>query len=287
MSLLLEIRNIRNALFFSFVASLCWVIAEAARDISIASANGDPTKISFAWIVFNLLICFILSLLNLLPAVIARAFIVQEPLEGVNAILVSFIHYATLYLLIGVPYNVIMGRFHLSSLPMLLGLAAYIAWAAVSYVAAYAVLTTPPVVSNSLDSMDIPLNDSEKCIAALGDFMTLMVTNLGERRQVEKLWTPVYSYLKDNRKIQALVLNKGLRPDQISLNAVGSIAYQLLSEGDLHAAFGTLSPDGEYVRKVWWVTANELVRRSYNKPDDVTQGLASLDAAIVSVNPKQ
>jgi hypothetical protein len=284
--LLLEIRNIRNALFFSFIASLCWVIAEAARDISIAAASGGQTKILFAGVVFNLLICFILSLLNLLPAVITRSMIVQEPLEGMNATLVSLIHYATLYLLIGVPYNVFKGTFRLSSLPMILALVAYIAWAAVSYVAARAVLTTPPIMRDSSE-MDIPLNDSEKCIAALGDFMTLMVTNLGERRQIEKLWTPVYAYLKDNRKIQMLVLNKGLRHDQIALNAVGSIAYQLLSEGDLHAAFGTLSPDGEYVRKVWWVTANELVRRSYNKPDDVTQGLASLDAAIVSANPKE
>jgi hypothetical protein len=51
----------------------------------------------------------------------------------------------------------------------------------------------------------------------------------------------------------------------------------------LHSDFGTLSPDGEYVRKIWWFTANELVRRSYYRPEDVTKGLEALDAAIVSV----
>jgi hypothetical protein len=170
---------------------------------------------------------------------------------------------------------------------MVMSLAAYIAWAVMSYIAAYSVITMPPILQNSMDSLYIPLNDSEKCLTALGDFMTLLVGQLGERRKVEKLWSPVYSYLKDTLKVQKLVLNKGLHHDEIALNAVGSIAFKLLADGELHADYGTLSPDGEYVRKVWWVTANELVRRSYNRPEDVTQGIQALDAAIVSIGPKQ
>jgi hypothetical protein len=117
--------------------------------------------------------------------------------------------------------------------------------------------------------------------------MTLLANQLGERRHVEKFWSPVYAYLKDTPKISKLVTNQRLHHDEITLNAVGSIAFKLLAEGGLHAAFGTLSPDGEYVRKVWWVAANELVRRSYYRPEDVTQGIQALDAAIVAVGPKE
>jgi hypothetical protein len=245
------------------------------------------TKITFAWVVFDLILCFVLMLLNLLPAVLTRSMIVQEPMEGMSAVLATLVHYATFYLIIGIPYNLIKGTFSLASATGILAIVGYVAWTGMSYVSAYIVLTMPPMLKSGMDMIDIPLDDSEKCLTALGDFMTLLVSSLGERRQVSTLWTPVYAYLKDNHKIRQLVLNKGLRHDEIALNAVGSIAFRLLSEGDLHAAYGTLSPDGEYVRKVWWVTANELVKRSYYRPEDVTQGLSSLDAAIVSASPKQ
>jgi hypothetical protein len=212
--------------------------------------------------------------------------IVQEPLEHENAIFVSFAHYATLYLLIGIPYNILTGTFRFTSSAIFLGMLAYVAWAGLSYIAAYFVLTMPPIFHDSMD-VYIALNDSEKCLTELGDFMTSLVSQLGERRQIEKLWGPVYAYLKDQTKIQRLVTNKRLRHDEIALNAVGSIAFKLLAEGEFHAAFGSLSPDGEYVRKIWWVTANELVKRSYYKPDDVTQGIQALDASIVATGPKE
>jgi hypothetical protein len=274
-------------LFFSFVTSLCWAIADSAKEMAIAQASGLPMKIMFAWVIFDLILCFVLALLNLLPAVITRSMIVQEPLDGIGAGLASLVHFATFYLLIYIPYILIKGTFSLASLVGVLAIVGYAVWAGMSYFTAYIVLTMPPMLKSGMNMMDIPLNDSEKCLTALGDFMTLLVSSLGERRQVSKLWTPVYAYLKDNHKIRQLVLNKGLRHDEIALNAVGSIAFRLLAEGDLHAAYGTLSPDGEFVRKIWWVTANELVKRSYYKPEDVTQGLSSLDAAIVSASPKQ
>jgi hypothetical protein len=275
-------------MFFSFVAALCWVIAEATRDIAIASAKGGAIGISFAWTTFNLLLCFILSLINLLPAVITRSMITQEPIEGATAVLVSFIHYATFYIVVRIPYNVITGAFQFKSIAMILCILAYLAWAAFSYISAYIVLSTPPMLgNNSMDSLYVSLDDSEKCLTELGDFMTLLASQLGERRQVEKFWSPVYSYLKEKPRIEKLVLNKRLRHDEIALNAVGSIAFKLLADGELHAAFGTLSQDGEYVRKVWWVAANELVRRSYYRPEDVTQGIQALDAAIVAVGPKE
>jgi hypothetical protein len=274
-------------LFFSFVAALCWVIADVARGIGESRANGVSTTVTFAAIMFLLLIDFILALLNMLPAVIVRSMVAQGPMEGVPAVLVSLIHYSTYFLLIRLPYNLIMGTFRVTSATMAMSLVAYMAWAIMSYVAAYFVITMPPLLDNSIDTLYVPLNDSEKCLTALGDFMTLLVSQLGERRQIEKLWSPVYSYLKDTMKVQKLILNKGLRHDEIALNAVGSIAFQLLCDGALHDAFGTLSLDGVYVRKVWWVTANELVRRSYYRPEDVTQGIQALDAAIVAVGPKQ
>jgi hypothetical protein len=210
----------------------------------------------------------------------------SEPMEGLNAALASLIHYATIYVLIITPYNLIAGKVPMS-VRMMLSVGAYVAWAGVSYFAAYIVLTMPPILpKSSVDSLDIALSDSDKCLTELGDFMTLLATALGERRQIEKLWGQVFAYLKDDNRIRKLVLNNRLKHDEIALNAVGSIAFKLLSEGDLHAAYGTLSPDGEYVRKVWWVTANELVRRSYYRPEDVTQGIEAVDAAIVSASPK-
>ena len=281
---LLKNRHIGKSFFFSFVAALCWVIAESATDLAIGTK-----RIMFAWVIFNLLVCFALSILNLLPAVLTRLIrlsVAEEPFEGGGGVLASFIHYATFFLLIRIPYKILTGVYPLSSPTMILGLIGYIAWAVVSYVAAYFILTMPEMISSSKDEIIIPLSDSEKCLTALGDFMTILVSTLGERRKIDKLWVSVSDYLKDNDRVRKLVLNKGLRHDEIALNAVGSIAFKLLAAGELHAAFGTLSPDGEYVRKVWWVTANELVRRSYYKPDDVTNGIKSLDAAIVAAGPK-
>ena len=282
---LLSNHHIRKSLFFSFAAALCWVIAEGVRDL----ATGAAVRISFAWAVFNLLIRFSLSIINLLPAMITRfirLFTAEEPFAGSGGVWASLIHYATFYMFVWMPYKIITGAYPLKSPAMMMGILGYAAWAVVSYAAAYFILTMPQMISSSMDEMYIPLNDSEKCLTALGDFMTILVSNLGERRKIDKLWVPVSAYLKDNGKIQKLVLNKGLRHDEIALNAIGSVAFKLLAGGELHAAFGALSPDGEYVRKVWWVTANELVRRRYYKPEDVTNGIQSLDAAIVSANPK-
>jgi len=281
---LLSNSHIRRTLYFSFIAALCWVIAEGSRDLAIGAAE----RIMLAWAVFNLLICFALQIINLLPAIITRFIrlaVSEEPFGRAGGVPASFIHYATLYVFIWIPFKIITGEYP-SSPVMILGLASYAAWAVVSYVAAYYVLTMPQMVGGAMNEMYIPLNDSEKCLTAFGDFVTVLAQSLGERRKIDKLWVPVSEYLKDNNRIQRLTLNKGLRHDEIALNAIGSVAYRLLAEGDLHAAFGTLSPDGEYVRKVWWVTANELARRSYYKPEDVTQGIQSLDAAIVSIGPK-
>jgi len=250
-------------------------------------ARHESPKVSFAAIIFLLFIDFCLALLNLLPSVIARSMIPGGQMGGSGAITATCVHYATFFLLIRIPYMLIMGRLHMGYLTEIGSVVSYAAWAAMSYVAAYHVVTIPPFMNSSPDEMLIPLTDSDKCAASLGDFMTLLAQALGERRKMEKLWNPVYTYLKELPKIQNLVHGKGLKHDQIALNAVGNIAFKMLASGELHAAYGVLSPDGEYVRKVWWVTANELVRRSYNGSDDVTQGLAALDAAIVSAGPMQ
>lgn len=276
--------SIRRSLFFSFIAALCWTIADATKGMGESAAGGGSTKVTFAAIVFLLLIDFILCLLNLLPAAITRSMIAQAPLEPPGSIIAALVHYATFFLAIRIPYNIITGSFRFTSFVMAMSLAAYVAWAVMSYLAAYVIITMPPIFRNSMEEILLPLDDSERCMTALGDFMTVLVAQLGERRHVEKLWSPVYTYLKDRLKVQKLVMNKGLKHDEIALNAVGSIAFRLLASGELHSDFGTLSPDGEYVRKIWWFTANELVRRSYYRPEDVAKGLESLDSAIVSVD---
>jgi hypothetical protein len=280
---LLNNDSIRRTLFFSFIAALCWTIADATRGMGESAAGGGSTKVTFAAIMFLLLIDFILCLLNLLPAIITRSVIAQAPLEPPTSVIAALVHYATFFLVIRIPYNIFTGGLRFTSLIMALSLAAYVAWAVTSYVAAYIIITMPPIFRSSMDEMLLPLDDSEKCLTALGDFMTVLAAHLGERRHVERLWSPVYSYLKDKLKVQKLVVNRGLKHDEIALNAVGSTAFKLLASGELHADFGTLSPDGEYVRKIWWFTANELVRRSYYRPEDVAKGLEALDSAIVSV----
>jgi hypothetical protein len=251
-------------------------------------ANGLSANVTFASVIFLFTIDFILSLLNLLPSIIARSMVVREPMSGGGAVFTACIHYATIYLLIVIPYGfAVTGSFTLGSLPMAGSIIAYIAWAALSYVTAYHVLSMPPIMGNSENELLVSLNDSEKCLTALGDFMAILSPMIGEHRKAEKLWSEVYVYLKDIPKIKKFVMNKGLRHDEIALNAVGNIAFTILASGELHSAFGTLSPDGEYVRKVWWIAANELAKRSYCRPEDVTQGLQALDSAIVSADVKR
>jgi hypothetical protein len=283
MKALLNNYSIRRVLFFSFIAALCRTIADTAKDMGESMANGGSSKITFAAVVFLLLIEFILCLLNLFPAVITRSAAARAPLEPPASVIAAFVHYATFFLIARLPYNIITGSFRFAPLITAMSLAAYAGWAVTSYMAAYAIITMPPIFSGSEDELSLPLDDSEKCLTALGEFMTMLSSRLAERRRVERLWSPVYSYLTDRLKIQKLVINKGLRHDEIALNAVGSIAFKLLASGELHSDFGTLSPDGEYVRKIWWFTANELVRRSYYEPEDVSKGLEVLDSAIVSV----
>ena len=274
--------SIRRSLFFSFIAALCWAIADAAKGMGESMANGGSSKVTFAAIIFYLLADFTLCLLNLLPAAITRSIIAQAPLEPPASVIAALVHYATFFLALRLPYGIITGGFRFAPLIAAMVLAAYVGWAITSYVAAYIIVTMPPIFRGSMDEILLPLDDSEKCLTALGEFMTELSAQLGERRRVERLWSPVYSYLKDKLKVQKLIMNKGLKHDEIALNAVGSIAFKLLASGELHSGFGTLSPDGEYVRKIWWFTANELVRRSYYRPEDVTKGLEALDSAIVS-----
>jgi hypothetical protein len=251
------------------------------------AARGLSTKVTFASVIFLFIIDFILSLLNLLPSVIARSMVSEKPMSGGGAIFTISIQYATVHVLIIIPYGFVTGSFSLGSLPMIGSIVAYIAWAAFSYFTAYHIVTMPSIIGNSESELLISLNDSEKCLTALGDFMAILSPIIGEHRKAEKLWSEVYIYLKDLPKIKKFVENKGLRHDEIVLNAVGNIAFKVLAGGELHSAFGTLSPDGEYVRKVWWVTANELAKRSYCRPEDVTLGLQALDSAIISADVKQ
>jgi hypothetical protein len=279
--------KIRRILIFSFETALCWVIADILRDMGENDAQGMRTNVTFASAVFLFLGDFTLSLLNLLPSLIARFLVARKPLSEWEAVLAVCIHYATFYILAAIPYGFLTGSFSLGSLPMIGSLTAYTAWAVLSYITAYFVVSLPSAAENSENEMIVPLDDSEKCMAALGDFMAILTPMLGEHRKMEKLWSDVYVYLKDLPKIQKFVKEKGLRHDEIVLNAIGNIAFTMLARGELHSAFGTLSPDGEYVRKVWWIAANELAKKSYCRPDDVTQGIQALDAAIVSVGVKQ
>jgi hypothetical protein len=251
------------------------------------AAQGMRTNVTFASVIFLFLIDFTLSLLNLLPSFIARSVSSEWPMSGQSVTLAVGVNYATFYVFFAIPYGFLTGSFDFASLPMVGSIAAYIVWAVLSYMSAYRVISMPRAMKNPENEMAVPLNDSEKCLAALGDFMAILTPMIGEHRKMEKLWSGVYVYLRDLPKIQKFVREKGLRHDEIVLNAVGNIAFTMLARGEFHLAFGTLSPDGEYVRKVWWIAANELAKRSYCGPEDVTRGLSALDEAIVSVGARQ
>jgi hypothetical protein len=286
--LFLDNTSIKRSFIFSFEAALCDVVSYELIGIGANRAAGMSAKVSFAAAVFYLFMYFCMAVINLLPATIIRSTIVREPMEGSSAVGSSFICYAPVRLLAVIPYKIFFtNTMPIGSIWVIMGLVAELGWAFLSIAANYTIITMPPISKSSLEELTVPLNDSDKCMTALGDFMTLLHKQLGERRKMEKLWSPAYTYLKDLPKIQNLVRGQKLHYDEIVLNAVGSIAFKLLASGELHSSFGVLSPDGEYVRKVWWVTANELVNRSYNKPEDVTQGLQLLDSKIISVGPRE
>ncbi|MDR1966718.1 MAG: hypothetical protein LBQ36_08410 [Synergistaceae bacterium] len=278
----LENLSIRRSFVFSFEAALFGVASYALSDIGIRAASGMPTKVSFGMVVFQLFIESCLAIINLTPAAIIRGAVIRRPSEGSAAVMLSLCHYAPIYLLAVQPYRIFTGALPIRSPWVIASFATDLGWAFLSCAGGWSLITMPAASRNPMDDMMAQLTDSDKCMTSLGDFMAFLTSQLGERREMPKLWTPVYNYLKDLPKIQKLVRANGLRHDEIALNAVGNIAFRLLASGELHASYGVLSPDGEYVRKVWWVTANELVRRSYSRPEDVKQGLAALDMAIIS-----
>ena len=137
--------SIRRSLFFSFIAALCWTIADAAKGIGESMADGGSSKVTFAAVMFLLFIDFTLSLINLLPAAITRSMIAQAPMEPPASVIAALGHYAPFFLVIRLPYSIITGGFRFAPLIAAMSLAAYVGWAIMSYAAAYIVITMPPI----------------------------------------------------------------------------------------------------------------------------------------------
>jgi hypothetical protein len=240
------------------------------------------TNISRIMLFVQLLVYMCVSVINLLPAMIIRFLVVREPLSGGDARLASVVHYATISLVAVTPYQILTGEISLGSVYVIFMLLARLFWALLSYVAAYVIIVIPQTHTDPVNEHIVPLDDSMLCLGALGEFMSILRGRLGAGYPMESLWRPVYAYLKNEELMKKLITTKGLAHDQIVLNAVGSMAFRLLSSGELHSSRGVLTPEGEYVREVWMNAGSELVNRMYSSPEEMKRGTEMMDAAVAA-----
>jgi hypothetical protein len=182
-------------------------------------------------------------------------------------------------LIMALPWQLMFGNIGGGTAYFLLSRVMRILFAFIILMNGYFILETPEKKVHSTQRMDMPLDNSTKCMLKLGSFINYVKNNLGSEISVEKLWQPVYAYLKNEEIINGAV-NQGMSPDAIVLNAVGSMAFRLLAAGRFHHPGGSLSLEGEYVVSIWKIAADELIRNSFNTPDDMARGLAALEEAI-------
>jgi hypothetical protein len=248
-------------------------------NLKSAGTGFNAADLSVPMLSVQLLVYMCAAVVNLLPAMIVRFLVSGEPLYGGGALFGSAFHYATASLFFVTPYRMVTGSAPLASMYAVFMLLAEAVWAALSYAAAYMIVSMPQPEGDASD-ITVELDDSTLCLAALGEFMNMIRGRHGASSAMEVLWQPVYAYLRNEELMRKLVKTQGLAHDQIVLNAVGSIAFRLLSNGAFHASQGVLTPEGEYVKKVWMSAGNELVRRSYSGPDDMNSGTLRMEAAV-------
>jgi hypothetical protein len=143
--------------------------------------------------------------------------------------------------------------------------------------AGFGILTVqdPPAYSGDI----IPADNQTQCMMKLGTFIGYANENIRENRgETDVIWHWVYEYLKDRDTIERAA-QRGARLDEIVLNAVGAIAYRLLSSGKFSNG-GAPSPEEKYLLAVWKLAAGELVRLSFNTADEMDRGFAALSDLI-------
>jgi hypothetical protein len=266
--------------FFSVGASLCGLLSDILNNsYLVASGNEGGMKFSVMATIFQWIFAFFISTINLLPPFFIRFLLVGKKLETEWSIAAAAINYAAIMLIMALPWQFMFGNVGGGAAYFLLSRVMKMLFASIILISGYFILETPERKWRSAPQMEMPLDNSTRCLLKLGSFINYVKTNLGSEISVENLWQPVYTYLKNEEVINGAV-NQGMTPDAIVLNAVGSMAFRLLAAGVFHHPGGPLSLEGEYVVSIWKIAADELIRNSFNTPADMARGLAALEEAI-------
>jgi hypothetical protein len=242
-----------------------------------ASGGMERPKISIFINFFYWLMFFFLSVVNHIPPAFIRYFMPGRQIEGEWAVLGAFVNWATVILIMALPWRLFIGGTGGGAGFFLVSRLAKIMAALVIIYGGYRIISKPE--ENEAENFAPPIDNATKCLLRLTDFIDYVKSRLGAQTNVEMLWQMVYAYLKNDELITD-AMNRGVPADSIVMNAIGAVAYKLIESGRFHKAKGVLSAEGEYIAEVWKMAAAELVNRSYNTQDDMQRGLASLDEAI-------
>jgi hypothetical protein len=233
----------------------------------------QPAVQTMMTLLFQWMSCFALALACLVTPIVIRYLVYARPLAGRRAFLVSFANYPAIAMILAVPYQLVTGQVTSAALFFAASRAADMIAAAFNIAACRVMLLVPD--DADVDAA-VSLVDYTMCVSELGNFINLAKASLSNRFPAENLWKSVFEYLKRGQTIKKAIRERGARHDEIVLNAVGSVAFKLLSSGEYNASSGVLNKEGEYLREIWKLAASELVRRRYNTPDDMARGLAAL-----------
>ncbi|MDR3353930.1 MAG: hypothetical protein LBO21_02685 [Synergistaceae bacterium] len=267
-------RYAKQVLLLSVVSSLLFLLSFAMnqyyeRNVTARqSMNQTVMTLLFQWMGY-----FFITQVCLVIPVIVRYLIYARPLTGKHALLASLVNYPTIEIILAMPYQLVIGRVT-HDVPIFVALCAARMAAAVFCIAACRIMLVIP--DNEDVDAAVSLDDYTRCVSELGKFINLVKASLRDRFPAENLWRAVLAYLKNGATIKKAIREKGVHHDEIVLNAVGSIAFRLLSSGGYNVSAGVLSKEGEYLKEIWRLAAHELVRRRYNTPDDMARGLAAL-----------
>ncbi|MDR1482612.1 MAG: hypothetical protein LBI74_08305 [Synergistaceae bacterium] len=267
-------RRLKRLLLLSVVSSFFSLLAFVLnRYYEWSVGIRQPAVQTVLTLLFQWMGYFVLALLYLVIPIVIRYVVYARPLSGRQALLASFVNYATIDMILAMPYQLLTGQVTSAISLFVASCAASITAAAFNIAACHVMLMIPD--DGDIDAI-VSLDDYTICVSELGNFINL--TKAGSRKTfpVENLWRPVLEYLKRGRTIKNAIREKGAHHDEIVLNAVGSMAFRLLSSGEYNVSPGVLSKEGEYLREIWKLAANELVRRRYNTPDDMARGLTAL-----------
>lgn len=277
------IKSINPSIVRSFIfageASVVGLLAFILNNMYLASSGSSaPVILSFGTVFIQWLAHLFPAIANLIPAYIFRFLIFRKPPEGVKMWIAMILNYVPFMLIGQIPFSLFTGSSTVGSglFSLALSRLASIGYAALMLLSIYVILRIPPKPEEPMETLD----DSTLCLSELGSFISQVKSRVGSEQPLEKLWQPIYAYLKNEELIRSLVQARRVAHDEIVLNAVGSIAFRMLASGDFHAAPGQLTSQGQYIYDVWELAAQELVSRSYNTKEEAARGLEALNESI-------